>query len=144
MITPPPTGARPTLEHAAVFAFLWPIGLALASFAQSLGGGSGAAAGDMAIGHVIVAGIMALPFLIVTLGRLAPELTAPWGQGDALFFGAVRASLFLTGFVLIYQGVGWALSKDMPTGWKLGAAVSAAAVLSWYALLSLGPWRRRP
>jgi hypothetical protein len=97
----------------------------------------------VAAGCLIVAGIMVVPFGIGLLARVAPGLLAPWRPQDGLFFRAVRACLFLVGFVLLYQVVDVVLTRELPAGWELGSAIAAGGVLVAAAILNSGPWRAR-
>lgn len=139
MIQPPPPNANPGLRQAAVMAVFWPVSLLLGTWVTALGAGR-PVDGDMATGHAIVAALALLPFAAMLVERVAPVFVAPYGSGETLFFQAVRTSLYLIGFALLYQGVGWVLTKEPPSGWEMGAALSAGAVLSWYGFLRLGPW----
>jgi hypothetical protein len=141
MIRQPDSGARPSVTVAATGFLALPVCLGAGLSQWGTGGYPGST--SVAAGCLIVAGIMAVPFAVGLLARVAPGLLAPWVPGDGLFFRAVRACLFLVGFVLLYQVVGVVLSQELPSGWETGSALAAAGVLGIVAWLNVGPWRQQ-
>jgi hypothetical protein len=141
MIRQPDSAARPSLGAAALGFLALPLVLAVGLSQWGTGGYAGSA--SVAMGCLIVAAIMVVPFAVGGLARVAPGLLAPWAPEHGLFFRAVRACLFLVGFVLLYQGVDVLLTRELPAGWELGSAIAAGGVLGAAAILNTGPWRAR-
>jgi hypothetical protein len=87
MIRQPDSGARPSVTVAATGFLALPVCLGAGLSQWGTGGYPGST--SVAAGCLIVAGIMAVPFAVGLLARVAPGLLAPWVPGDGLFFRAV-------------------------------------------------------
>jgi hypothetical protein len=148
MIPPPPENARPTLAQAVLWPFFISFGLAIGTAARAIGAEQAIDWQGTIFGQLIVTAIVAAPFLLAFIVKvLSANNTQPlpggimlWGDASTLFFRAVRASLFMCGFVVVYLIVSSVALGQTLQPWAIGALTNAVMTLSWFGFLQIGPW----
>lgn len=148
MIQLPPPDAKPSLLSAAWFAAAIGMAATLGSVACALGAGEQVRWDGMIVGQMITSVILLMPLAVnLTANALSGGGVRPlpggepvWGRRDTLLLRAVRMSLFLLGFVLIYCVVAAVLEQSLPSPMLLGAGATALTVFGNYGILRIGPW----